>query len=221
MTTMPLGKKAALMAAALLISLIAAATFRRDSSVEGGAAATEPAPQFVEPVTRRLTADSASRPPRSHTPFHLAPQPDHVFLPPPAATGAGTRELAGLPLSYQQTLSPVGALLRPLEGGETGDVPSDVAPDAPELFPATGPTAVPVGPRLHRIVDGDTLSKLAAEYLGGSERYLEIFALNRDILNNPDLLPIGKTLRIPSADASAAPPKLVPIPPGALRPSSE
>ncbi len=134
-------------------------------------------------------------------------------------------------MSYQQTLSPVGSLLRPLEGRDIGDTSREDAENAPELFPATGPTAANTGARSHQIVDGDTLTRLAAEYLGSSERYLEIYALNRDILTKPDLLPIGKTLKIPSNDSppeaavgrkesghsGAAAPKLVPIPPGALR----
>jgi nucleoid-associated protein YgaU len=219
MTTMPLGKKIALVAAALLVSLAAASAFRRDIPPisDSGTAATAQTRQFIEPVTRRLTADSAVRPPRAHTPFRLAPQPDPAFSPPLAATGAGTRELAGLPLSYQRTLSPVGALMRPLEGAVAGDTSREDIEDAPELFPATGPSAAQAGPRTHRIVDGDTLTKLAAEYLGSSDRYLEIYAINRDILNSPDLLPIGKTLKIPATDSHPEPAKLAPIPPGALR----
>ncbi len=72
---MPLGKKIALVAAALLVSLAAASAFHQDVPPvsDQGNAATADSPQFVEPVTRRLTADSAMRPPRAHTPFHLAP----------------------------------------------------------------------------------------------------------------------------------------------------
>ena len=55
--------------------------------------------------------------------------------------------------------------------------------------------------RTHRVRDGDTLSMLAADYLGSSQRYLEIFEANREILKNPDLLPIGAELKIPSPEA--------------------
>lgn len=51
---------------------------------------------------------------------------------------------------------------------------------------------------LHRIADGDTLSKLAQRYLGSSQRFLEIFTANRDRLTSPDVLPIGVELRIPA-----------------------
>jgi len=37
---------------------------------------------------------------------------------------------------------------------------------------------------------------LAAKYLGRADRYGEIFDTNRDVLRSPDLLPIGKVLKI-------------------------
>jgi nucleoid-associated protein YgaU len=51
--------------------------------------------------------------------------------------------------------------------------------------------------RTHRIVDGDTLGALAQRYLGSASRAGEIFAANRDVLFDPQLLPIGVILKIP------------------------
>ena len=51
--------------------------------------------------------------------------------------------------------------------------------------------------RTHKIVDGDTLSRLAQRYLGSADRYQQIYEANRDVLRSPDLLPIGKVLRLP------------------------
>jgi len=50
----------------------------------------------------------------------------------------------------------------------------------------------------HTLVDGDTLSKLATRYLGSAEHSQALFDHNRDVLRNPDELPIGAVLRIPS-----------------------
>ena len=50
----------------------------------------------------------------------------------------------------------------------------------------------------HTVVDGDTLPALAKRYLGSADRAGEIFAYNRDVLSDPDMLPIGAELRIPS-----------------------
>lgn len=52
----------------------------------------------------------------------------------------------------------------------------------------------------HVVQNSDTLEKLAKRYLGDEGRALEIFDLNRDVLDNPHLLPINAELRIP-ADA--------------------
>jgi nucleoid-associated protein YgaU len=53
------------------------------------------------------------------------------------------------------------------------------------------------GDRTHLVVDGDTLSALAERFLGTANRAKEIFELNRDILSDPVLLPIGVELKIP------------------------
>jgi nucleoid-associated protein YgaU len=59
-------------------------------------------------------------------------------------------------------------------------------------------------PRTHKVRDGDTLSELARRYLGRRERFMEIFEANRDKLSTPDLLPIGKELRIPATDEKSS-----------------
>ncbi len=51
--------------------------------------------------------------------------------------------------------------------------------------------------RIHVVHRGDSLDRLATRYLGDAARALEIFDLNREVLKNPHLLPIGAELRIP------------------------
>jgi len=51
---------------------------------------------------------------------------------------------------------------------------------------------------VHRVKQGDTLTKIAHQYLGDGGRYLEIYSANRDQLHTPDdRLRIGMVLRIP------------------------
>jgi nucleoid-associated protein YgaU len=69
-------------------------------------------------------------------------------------------------------------------------------------------------PRIHRIVDGDTLGLLAQRYLGNTQRQNEIYEANRDRLKDPELLPIGVELRIPS---DSPPPPLRPVPTNPIR----
>ena len=49
----------------------------------------------------------------------------------------------------------------------------------------------------HRVVNGDTLEKIAKQYYGDSRRAINIFEANRAELYNPAILPIGADLRIP------------------------
>ena len=51
---------------------------------------------------------------------------------------------------------------------------------------------------MHTVVAGETLSKLAKEYLGDAGRYMEIFNANKDTLTNPDLIKVGQHLKIPA-----------------------
>ncbi len=64
----------------------------------------------------------------------------------------------------------------------------------------------PPAARTHRIADGDSLAALAEQYLGNPERAPEIFAANRDVLSNPQLLPIGTELKIPPQNRPAEQP---------------
>ena len=139
---------------------------------------------------------------------------------PTAATGVAaetTADLPSLPPSYHRKFSPVGALLNPPND------PSDEQPDAPQLL-ATG-----VGGSLdrtvtHKIADGDTLAALAEHHLGDAKRWPELFEQNREVLKNPDLLPIGQVIKIPPRENVAVPvlpqlepvPALAPIPRGAF-----
>ena len=49
----------------------------------------------------------------------------------------------------------------------------------------------------HQIIDGDTLPRLAERYLGSADYWQALYAYNRDVLKDPDVLPIGAELRIP------------------------
>ncbi|GLY06329.1 LysM peptidoglycan-binding domain-containing protein [Actinoplanes sp. NBRC 101535] len=62
------------------------------------------------------------------------------------------------------------------------------------------PPARPSGPvpRLHTVKRGDTLSGIARAELGDPNRWPEIFALNRDVLSNPDRIIPGQILAVPA-----------------------
>lgn len=86
-----------------------------------------------------------------------------------------------------------------------GDLAAPAIADPPQAPTGLQPTTDGVPPkpetRIHVVHNGDTLERLAKRYLGNESRALEIFDMNRDLLTNPHLLPIGAELRLPSAAA--------------------
>jgi phage tail protein X len=69
-----------------------------------------------------------------------------------------------------------------------------------------GPAA-PRRARTHRIRDGDTLPEIAWKYLGDRNRWTEILQANRDILADPEILPVGRRIRIPDEGTAPTAPK--------------
>ena len=64
--------------------------------------------------------------------------------------------------------------------------------DAPAPKPQNAPTL-----RIHKVVAGDTLSKIAKKYYGKAGDYMKIFEANRDKLKDPDKIFPGQELIIP------------------------
>jgi hypothetical protein len=78
---------------------------------------------------------------------------------------------------------------------------------APHVAAPLGPLPIwPEGnveePRSHIVVDGDSLARLAGRYLDDPRRAAEIYAHNRHLLSDPELLPIGIELIIPPRAAA-------------------
>jgi LysM repeat protein len=90
------------------------------------------------------------------------------------------------------------------------------AEPAPAIVPAASPVPAPTptveiprqvpefdspdaepGVQHYTVRAGDTLSGLAARFLGSSQRYREIFEANREVLATPDDLRVGMVLTIP------------------------
>jgi len=51
----------------------------------------------------------------------------------------------------------------------------------------------------YTVKSGDTLSKIAKEYLGDANAYMKIFNANKDQLTDPDKIKPGQVLKIPTA----------------------
>jgi nucleoid-associated protein YgaU len=64
--------------------------------------------------------------------------------------------------------------------------------DAPAPKPQNTPTL-----RIHKVVAGDTLSRIAKKYYGKAGEYKKIFEANKDKLKDPDKIFPGQELIIP------------------------
>ena len=84
---------------------------------------------------------------------------------------------------------------RRLKPGQTIRIPVDE-----RNIQGLAPPAEEPAPRRHIVQPGDTLSSIAARYLGSSVRAGEIFELNRDKLRDMHSLRVGQELRLPPAD---------------------
>jgi nucleoid-associated protein YgaU len=63
-----------------------------------------------------------------------------------------------------------------------------------------GPAAAagaPTAGKTYTVKAGDTLGGIAKEHLGSAGAYLKIFALNKDVLTDPDKIKPGQVLRLP------------------------
>ncbi|MEO5619142.1 MAG: LysM peptidoglycan-binding domain-containing protein [Candidatus Eisenbacteria bacterium] len=52
---------------------------------------------------------------------------------------------------------------------------------------------------VHKVQQGDTLSKIAKKHYGDAEEWPRIFAANEDVVKDPDLIYPGQILKIPAA----------------------
>jgi nucleoid-associated protein YgaU len=125
---------------------------------------------------------------------HYQPPPPPVPLPPVAG------ELAGfapeVPAAYRSTFAvPPPPLLDahrppPLAAGWTAH---DVAPPPVAEMPAA------VVPQSYVIRDGDDLTGIATRFYGHASAATAIWAANRDVLPDPNVLPIGAAIALPPA----------------------
>jgi hypothetical protein len=129
--------------------------------------------------------------------------------------GEGTPRLANpvtmtpIPLPEGEDALSAGSGFVPLAPPTMGDTDRPSAsfplqPVADSTLNAAYPMdAPPAELRWHRVVEGETLENIAHRYFGNEKLAAEIFALNRDALSRPDLLPLGAYLRLPPAPPAA------------------
>lgn len=87
--------------------------------------------------------------------------------------------------------------------GQVLDVPSPpvAVPAVPPVAPAPEAPPAPAEPPLrpHTVTPGESLSAISQAELGTSDRWVEIFFVNRDMLASPDVIEVGRILNVPLA----------------------
>jgi nucleoid-associated protein YgaU len=99
-----------------------------------------------------------------------------------------------------------GSEKRTANGGPAHNRSWDTVPAAPASHDTARGNEQRDG-RTHVIQPGDTLTSLASRYLGSQTRFQEIYRANRELLPDPDRLPLGATIQIPADKPAAAEPK--------------
>lgn len=74
-------------------------------------------------------------------------------------------------------------------------------------------TFVRAGGGTYTVQDGDSLSKIAQKTMGNGNRWPELYAANKSIISDPNLIHPGMVLTIPGQAAAAAPAKAEPSTP--------
>ena len=86
---------------------------------------------------------------------------------------------------YQLEKNLVWDKIKTMSGWEN-EVAADIAVEKTDIY------------GVYTVQSGDTLSKIAKQYLGNSSKYMAIFNANKDVLKNPDLVKVGQQLKIPN-----------------------
>jgi chromosome segregation ATPase len=86
---------------------------------------------------------------------------------------------------------PAGSRAQP---GRPAAVTAAVTPPTAPVASASPPAPAP---RIHRVVSGDTLTRISSRYYGTPSRWQEIYNANRDQLSSADALPLDVELKIP------------------------
>ena len=76
---------------------------------------------------------------------------------------------------------------------------NDVVADIKVVPSAAAPAGGTAAGKTYTVKSGDTLSKIAKEFLGDANAYMDIFNVNKDQLSDPDKIKPGQVLKIPGA----------------------
>ncbi|QDT18186.1 LysM peptidoglycan-binding domain-containing protein [Alienimonas californiensis] len=148
-------------------------------------------PAAVDPAVAGLESD-----PDETNALPLAPPPPPVRLgPPPAPPTVAARPVGPPPLPVP-AVGPPPAVVTP-RAEPVLQAFADPLPPFPEPFDDPPEEPAPAAPQTYTVAPGDTLTDIAERTLGSHRKYHTLYEANRDVLEHPDALRVGMTLRIP------------------------
>lgn len=183
---MPRDQKIGLALGILLVGAVAAFFFRHDQTQ-------------IPPLPALKTAAELDRQIATfdRTPYLQSDEPILQKNVPPVTDAVMDEE-------FPEPQDGAGLVPDPIAGSDELTLADPAAPKTP-----TAPVAPPRSTE-HQVQRGETLSSIAAKYLGSANRYDELFRANADQLRDPNDVQPGMTLRIPEANKPAGTPSISP-----------
>ncbi len=185
----------------LVLGVVGALLFRRDQVAES--------PKPALKTARKIDERIADRP---RTPYMVG---DIEFDQDAGSTGKNPKEeLAGSdrpahtvpPNWLEDEEDPFQVARTPESNAGQQTVDNQAIPAAPRTVTPYLPTETAQAAALqtHVIQSGESLSTIAERYLGSQGRFQELYDANRDVLTDPNRLPLGTTIVIPAKNKVAA-----------------
>ena len=191
-------------AGVLGLGVVAALPFARWKPTPPGPAVTlDPRVSIVRDLPPRVTTEIAASPAVGLQ--DQEPLGNNIALPLAPTISRSQLDDNGLPpdlperyhsmFNESQLPGSVGQALRQTKvtGATAPQVEPEIALDQPRVRSVDTKLE-----RTHRVVDGDTLARLAKRYWGDEKLAAALFNANQATLSSPDPLPLGVTLRIPA-----------------------
>lgn len=206
-------KKVALGLGVLLVGIVGALFFRREAASDDDGPQLVDAKSLDERIAEKPVRPYDAPPEKATSARNVSSNDDRPTVSFEDAFAADDRisQRGPEPADNPTSLQPPEPI-RPQNGGGVGMIPvpdhnaawlegsgTTTAKPNPKRRPAPGnPDSPPNGYREYEVRRGDTLSGIAARFLGSSGRYREVYEANRDRMRSLIDLRPGMRLRIPT-----------------------
>ena len=164
--------------------------------VQEGESAWELAERFLGSGARHVEIEAAN--PKIFAGGRSMQEGDRLRIP----LAAPARGESTVPETEGRTVSETSEKLKAESPSDDSTV-EESSPSPLEVPPKPKPDAGPRKPRLHRVERDENLTKIAQRFYQDPEGWRTLFEANRDVLDSPDLVREGMTLKIPDNEVAS------------------